>query len=679
MLKRLMLRTQMCAVLLLLIGSVVQAETTFNDYVVDERPSWVVEQQYDAGKSPVDTLAIQYLLVDQQRRLLSDIHQSPPQYYYRFAMRMLNSAGLAQNSQLEISFNPAYQVLHLHSLKVIRDGVARELAGKVYVRMVQQEEQLASDIHDGKVTAVLIPEDVRVGDIVDYSYTIEGGNPIFGNRHFGMSLINFTVPVDKLAWRVLTDSSQLVFRGVGVELTPERRRFHGLNEYSFVRNDVPKVIDESETSPEYTPFAWIGFSEYANWQAVNRWATQLYADVETGDKEVKALARNLKRQSKSDADYITRGLFFVQNEIRYVGLELGENSHRPRAPGEVLKRRYGDCKDKSLLLATLLRLQGIDAWPAMVSDSSRYGVIRDLPSPGAFDHVITLVEFKGKRYWLDGTRLYQSGGLSDLGFTDFGYALVVGHQNGDLQRMYPEPPLASRIDVVEEIIATDFNEPVLLKIETTYQRNAAEVQRYQFQNLSLDTIKRNYLEYYARFYTGISDQEALTYEDDSLHNRFTTHEAYRIDDYWKHKDSLVYNKIYNLSYLEALKKPKVRQRNTPYRLGSPRQVTSVLQLRYPKKVALKLDENPVEIENPALRYVYQDQFANDVYIHTSSLLLKKKDVGLSELDDFLNSIEEIRKDWEYTLTVVNPDAIPGYGDLMSLKSRLKNLSGGESE
>ncbi|MEJ2691607.1 MAG: DUF3857 domain-containing protein [Candidatus Thiodiazotropha sp.] len=664
---------------MLLIGSAAQAETSFNDYVVDKPLSWVVERQYDTGRPPADAQAIQYLLVDQQQRLLSDTRQSPPHYYYRFAMRLLNSAGLAQNSQLEISFNPAYQTLHLHSLKVIRDGVTRELADKVYARMVQQEEQLASDIHDGKVTAVLIPEDLRVGDIIDYSYTIEGANPIFGDRHFGMSLLNFTVPVDKLAWRVLTDSSQFVFRSVGLELKPERRRFRGLNEYTLVRSDVAKVMSETETSPEYSPFARIGFSEYANWQAVNQWATQLYAGVETGDKVVKALASKLQRQSESDADYITRALFFVQNEIRYVGLELGENSHRPRAPGEVLKRRYGNCKDKSLLLATLLRLRGIHAWPAMVSDSSRYALIRGLPSPGAFDHVITLVEFKGKRYWLDGTSLYQAGGLNDLGFTDFGYALVVGHQSGDLQRMYPEPPLASRVDVVEEIIATDFNEPVLLKIKTTYQRNAAEVQRYQFQNVPLDTIERNYLEYYSRFYTRISSQEAPTYEDDTRHNRLVTHEVYRIDDYWRHKDSLVYSKIYNLSYLDALRKPKVQQRKTPYRLGSPRQVTSVLQLRYPKKVTLKLDENPIKIENSSLRYVYQDEFANGVYIHTSSLLLKQKDVGLSELDDFLGSIEEIRKDWEYTLTVVNPDAIPGYADLVDLKTRLKTLSGGEHE
>jgi hypothetical protein len=94
-------------------------------------------------------------------------------------------------------------------------------------------------------------------------------------------------------------------------------------------------------------------------------------------------------------------------------------------------------------------------------------------------------------------------------------------------------------------------------------------------------------------------------------------------------------------------------------------------------VSLKLEESPVAIENPALRYVYQSHFADDVFTHTTSLLLKQKDVAVSELDDYLSALKEIRKDWEYTLTVVNPDAIPGQSDLQNLKALLNDLSGND--
>jgi hypothetical protein len=662
-------------VALIFMGPALTAGTLNKEYVLESMPNWVVEKQYEIDHSSPHAQAIQYLLVDQQYRLLSKVSEDPPQYYRRFAMRLLNRAGVSMNSQLEISFNPAYQSLHLHSMKVIRDGVIRELVDSVYIRMVQQEQQLDLDIHDGVVTAVLIPEDIRVGDIIDYSYTIKGRNPIFGTRHFGLSRLNFSAPVDKLGLRILTDSDQFRFRSLGVELESAQQQFQGMNEYTVLRTNVEKVIDEGETSPEYSPFAWLEFSEYPSWQAVNQWASDLYSDSITENGDVAAVAENLKRQSNSVADYITRSLFFVQNEIRYLGLELGENSHRPRAPREVLSKRYGDCKDKSLLLVTLLKTQGIRAWPALVSTSDRYGIKRGLPSPGAFDHVITLLEFKGKRYWLDGTRLYQAGGLDDLGYTDYGFALVVGHENTGLQQMYPELPISNRVDVKEEIIAKDFKEPVILEVSSEYYRNTAEVQRYQFENMSLDRISRDYLEYYNKFYTGIKALGPPTYEDDKSRNRFTVKEVYQIDDFWNKKGPLIYNKVYNLSYLDVLKTPKVQQRTTPYYLGSPQQVNSVFKLHYPKKVSLKLEERPVAIENPVLRYVYQSQFVDDVFTHTSSLFLKQKDVAVSDLDNYLSALKEIRKDWEYTLTVVNPDTIPGYSDLQNLKALLKDLTG----
>jgi hypothetical protein len=661
------------AVLLLVIGATAQADISDRGYLVDSKPNWVVERQYDIGRSPTHSQAVQYLLIDQQHRLFSGANKPPPQYFNRFAMRLLNRAGLSMNSQLKITYNPAYQTLHLHSLKVIRNGTVRELANAVYVRMVQQEEQLSLDIHDGKITAVLIPEDIRVGDIVDYSYTIEGRNPIFGAMHFGTSRLNYSAPVDKLALRILTDSNRFVFRSSGAELKLDERRLQDMNEYSLLHTNVAAVIDDGETSPEYSPFAWLEYSEYENWQAVNQWAAVLYADNQADNDEAAALARKLKQQSSGEADYIARALFFVQNEIRYLGLEFGENSHRPRLAREVLKKRYGDCKDKSLLLTTLLQLQGIRAWPALVSTSYRHGIKRSLPSPGTFDHVITLVEFMGKKYWLDATRLYQAGGLDYLGYSDYGFALVVGHRNKNLQRMYPEPPNISSIDVTEDIIATDFNKPVILKVESVYQFNAAEFQRFKFQNMSLESINRSYLEYYSRFYDDISVEAMPEIEDDKHRNRCTIRQTYRINDYWNHKDSLVHSTIYNLSYLDTLKAPKVRQRKTPYHLGTPRQITSVFRLHYPKKVSLKFDINPVTIENSALRYSYQDDFDGDVFTHTSSLLLKQKDVALLDMDNFMSSLKEIRKDWKYTLSVVNPDTSPGYSDSQSLKKARTNM------
>ncbi len=87
-------------------------------------------------------------------------------------------------------------------------------------------------------------------------------------------------------------------------------------------------------------------------------------------------------------------LTWIRHQVRYVAVEVGVGGYRPSAPAEVIERRWGDCKDKSLLLIELLAARGIEARPALVrSDLERPG--GDFPSPGDFDHLIVAVSTDG--------------------------------------------------------------------------------------------------------------------------------------------------------------------------------------------------------------------------------------------------------------------------------------------
>ena len=52
-------------------------------------------------------------------------------------------------------------------------------------------------------------------------------------------------------------------------------------------------------------------------------------------------------------------LIKLQNNINYVAFEDGLGGFIPRGAASVCDKRYGDCKDKSLLLVTLLRDEGL--------------------------------------------------------------------------------------------------------------------------------------------------------------------------------------------------------------------------------------------------------------------------------------------------------------------------------
>ena len=65
---------------------------------------------------------------------------------------------------------------------------------------------------------------------------------------------------------------------------------------------------------------------------------------------------------------------------------MGKNSYKPHSPDRVMQQRFGDCKDKSYLLCTLLQAMNIEASPVLISTSYKKTITNWLPSPALFDH-----------------------------------------------------------------------------------------------------------------------------------------------------------------------------------------------------------------------------------------------------------------------------------------------------
>ena len=72
-------------------------------------------------------------------------------------------------------------------------------------------------------------------------------------------------------------------------------------------------------------------------------------------------AKELTKDAVSDENKITAIHRFVTRDVRYVALEFGEHGYKPYKAKDVMARRFGDCKDKALLMKSLLRSLGIES------------------------------------------------------------------------------------------------------------------------------------------------------------------------------------------------------------------------------------------------------------------------------------------------------------------------------
>ena len=82
---------------------------------------------------------------------------------------------------------------------------------------------------------------------------------------------------------------------------------------------------------------------------------------------------------------------FVQENIRYVAINLGIGGYQPHPAPEVFAHRYGDCKDKATLVRSMLREIGVDSY-FVVINAERGAVTRDMPAHNSFNHVITAIK-----------------------------------------------------------------------------------------------------------------------------------------------------------------------------------------------------------------------------------------------------------------------------------------------
>jgi tetratricopeptide (TPR) repeat protein len=142
-------------------------------------------------------------------------------------------------------------------------------------------------------------------------------------------------------------------------------------------------------------------SSFQTWEEVGRWYESLQQKKIQPSPEVKAKAEELTK-GLSDDDAKLRAIYnYVSLRYRYVAISFGIGRYQPHAAAEILGNQYGDCKDKHTLLAALLSAVGIRAYPALINSGA--AVDADVPSPGQFNHVISVVAKGNTLSWMDTT------------------------------------------------------------------------------------------------------------------------------------------------------------------------------------------------------------------------------------------------------------------------------------
>lgn len=468
------------------------------------------------------------LRLDETQALAGD----QPAFLVNRAIQVNDRSALPAIGQLSLSYQADYQTLSLHRVAILRDGKVLDRTASVDARVLQREDALGQGMYGGASTVQLLLEDVRVGDTLWLTYSVAGANPVFGKQWFDEFAWDRLTPIElrrltvlyprdrKPAWRQLGDyrSDRIVPRSASSG-PYEMLVFEG------------RGIDEIEAEPsiarDYLAARTLQFSEFPDWASVARWASGLFPPT-AGSPALKALADQFRSQA-TPAARAAAALNWVQDEIRYFSVAIGENSHKPQAPATVLQRRYGDCKDKSYLLIALLGELGIKARPVLLSASAPQTPAKGGPSPGWFDHVIVELQVDGKPYYVDPTASGQQVPLDKLSTPFPGAAGLPVDPSATALIVLPERQQdVPEYEVAETITVADYEGDAALAVREIFRGSMAEGARPAFAALSPVELKRAALKDYEKRYPGVVLLEAPVVADDRQANQLELRARFRL-------------------------------------------------------------------------------------------------------------------------------------------------------
>ncbi|MEJ2691743.1 MAG: DUF3857 domain-containing protein [Candidatus Thiodiazotropha sp.] len=600
---------------------------------------------------------VAYLLVDRQWSMV----ESRQRYFNHLVIKAVSVSGVDEASGISIDFDPLYESLTLHGISVWRNGVEQDRLDRSRIDLIQREKEMEYRLYDGSLTLNVIIEDIRPGDTVEYSYTIEGANPIFAG-HFTQRLrLQWNSPVGRLHYRVLWPEPQPFYvKNHKTSITPVESSSQGVKEFVWQQERVAALLSDGDTPSWYDPIPKISMGDMSSWDQVVSWALPLYRRTTASPSEQGVIA-SISKLGKTKEQRLLAALSFVQEQIRYLGMEMGESSHKPSPPAEVLNRRYGDCKDKARLLVELLRGLGIEAHPALVNTVSGDYLPDALPSLRAFDHVIVQVRLDGKNYWLDPTRTHQRGDLTSIYQPDYDYALVVAESGGGLRRMSDDIRVVHSKQVEEFLdITRSPEQPLAYRIATKFDHYYADSLRGQLAESGIGVIQQSYLNYTARYYPSVELAEDIRVVEENEKNSITLIENYLIPEAWKRQPDSSYVSINFEPFLiddhvSVVESPK---RSAPYAVTHPVRYRQRTRLLAPKES--EFENEYYEIEDSAFRFVKSVEFKGGELIIDYLYESLSDHVLPADIETHAKNLRDLNNLTSYQVMMIDP-AI-GFGE-----------------
>jgi len=600
-------------------------------------PDWVVPCSFDLDFKPETPGQVTYLLWDKQ------LHAEKHQEYTHAAVRLETLQAVQRESEWRIDCDPRRQKVTVHWIKIHR--------GEQQFDQTQLNNlRPSAGGGDGCQTLALLLEGVRLGDILEWCYTIEERPVLTAGTCACFFAPPAEAPLGKLFVSVrFNGSRRMKWKSSAKDLTPVEAQ--GINDVQWVwaRENLAGSVSEEDTPAWRVGHPWIQVSDCPDWETV---AADFAVAWNEGQVGVASKAIPQERPADQDAvfEQAEKAINLVQDEYRHLAEDAELDAEPPASPDTVARRRFGSSKDLSFLLVQMLRDLGLTARLVLVHTKLRKSLRDLLPAPGLFNHVVVEIETQGQRRWIDATAKGQGGGLLNRVIPDYGVGLPVGASSGLIP--IPVPSISSSAYEIKETLLLDTSgAPSLLGVVVTARGSYAEDFRRDFESVGGEAISRRRLQRCMDRFGNATRVGTLNYRDNRKANEFFLAEIFEIKDFLEADAKAGWHKLNVTDDILSglLKLPESKTRHAPLALPYPCDAAHTFEVYC---VALAPGAAPERtVDSPWLQFTWARKMLAGNWIVRSTLWTLTDAVPPEATEAYRDSVQEIRSQSTWSLLV----------------------------
>lgn len=336
-------------------------------------------------KTDAVQLYSEVILIVQQNGKLKEIDRS--------AYKILRPAG-RHFGKVTLIFDSETHINNVHGWCIPAQGKDFEIKDKDLVERGYTDVEGGELISDLRAKVMEIPAS-EPGNIIGYEVEHEDRPYVLQDEWYFQE----TVPVAEARYTLQLPSGW-EYKAAWMNHPEIAPASVGNNQWQWVIKQVPEIKPE-ENMPPWKGVAGLmivslippggGNHGFLTWAEMGAWQNQLLQGRLAPSPAIKQKVAELTANRPTPLAKMQALAEFMQKDIRYVGIELGIGGWQPHSADETFSHRFGDCKDKAALLASMLKVVDIDSY--LVPIHTERGGVNPATPPHmhSFNHAILAI------------------------------------------------------------------------------------------------------------------------------------------------------------------------------------------------------------------------------------------------------------------------------------------------